>query len=386
MRIQLIGNYIPDGQESMQRYVSSLSSALQEAGFDISVARPPVLFGKLRQSGTGTKLFRYLDKFLVFSIVLLLKSGESDVIHICDHGNAMYTWLFFGRCTIVTCHDLFAIGAASGHCPEQPISRLGHILQAAIVAGIRRASGIVCVSRNTASSLDKLVFGGSNHSQVIHHSLNWSYCPASPAEVRETRERLNLPNKYLLHVGGNHWYKNRDGLLRIISQLKRFPDFNQVNLVMVGKPLTTALKLAIKNLGIEDSVIAVNRIGNEDLASLYTGATALLFPSLAEGFGWPILEAQACGCPVITSDREPMREVAGAGALFIDPTDPLGAAQCIARSAKCFPDLRAAGFANLERFNKEKVLNEYVSFYQSVLASVQDREPERSFIENGQGR
>ena len=369
MRIQLIGNYRPDGQESMQRYADSLNSALLGAGLDVSVVRPPVLFGHLRRRGHGARVVGYLDKFLVFPLMLLLKSWAADIIHICDHGNAMYTWLFSRQRTVVTCHDVFSVGAALGHCPQAPISRLGHILQAAIVAGLRRANGIVCVSKNTALGLADVVFRGSNRSKVIHHCLNWNYRPASLGEVHETRDRLSLPGDYLLHVGSNNWYKNRDGVLRIVAHLKSLPEFAGMTLVMVGKPLTAALLQAIQDLGLQGSVVAVHRIKNEELASLYTGATALLFPSLAEGFGWPILEAQACGCPVITSDREPMREVAGDGALFVDPTDPLGAAECIARSAKCLPDLRAAGFANLRRFNQEEVLGEYLAFYRSVLVS-----------------
>ena len=74
--------------------------------------------------------------------------------------------------------------------------------------------------------------------------------------------------------------------------------------------------------GLRDRVIELTNITNEDLRALYSKATALLFPSLREGFGWPIIEAQACGCPVFTSDRVPMTEVGGDAAIYLDPTDP----------------------------------------------------------------
>ena len=351
----------------MQRYADSLTAALLGAGLDASVIRPPVLFGRLRRRGRGAKVAGYLDKFVVFPLILFLKARAADIIHICDHGNAMYTWVLSSRRTVITCHDVFSVGAALGHCTQAPISRLGHILQAAIVAGLRRANGVICVSKSTALCLAELVFGGRNRSKVIHHCLNWDYRPSSLEEVREVRKRWNLSALYLLHVGNNNWYKNRDGVIRIVAHLKNLPECAGVKLVMAGKPLTATLLQSIHDLGLQDTVIAVHRIKNEELAALYTGAAALLFPSLAEGFGWPILEAQACGCPVITSDREPMREVAGNGALFIDPTDPLKAAECIARAMTRLSNLRTAGFENLRRFNQEDVLGKYLAFYQGVL-------------------
>ena len=84
----------------------------------------------------------------------------------------------------------------------------------------------------------------------------------------------------------------------------------------------------------ELSVIEVVEPSDEDLRSLYSGAAALLFPSLYEGFGWPLIEAQSCGCPVITSNRSPMTEVAGSAALYIDPANESAAAALIAAESR----------------------------------------------------
>jgi glycosyltransferase involved in cell wall biosynthesis len=93
-----------------------------------------------------------------------------------------------------------------------------------------------------------------------------------------------------------------------------------------------------------------------------------LFPSREEGFGWPILEAQACGCPVITTDRAPMTEIAGTAAILIDSDDTRDAAQCILKDQYRFPQLKEEGLRNVERFTVKKAMDEYESIYRDVIA------------------
>jgi glycosyltransferase involved in cell wall biosynthesis len=142
---------------------------------------------------------------------------------------------------------------------------------------------------------------------------------------------------------------------------------NGLKLVMAGAPLTPELReFAAANLP-QGSVIEVHTPPDEDLWALYAGAVALLFPSLYEGFGWPIAEAQSCGCPVIASNRAPMTEVAGPAALYIDPRDEAGAAETITARLKGLESLRAAGFENAKRFQPDVVFEAYESFFRGVL-------------------
>jgi glycosyltransferase involved in cell wall biosynthesis len=105
------------------------------------------------------------------------------------------------------------------------------------------------------------------------------------------------------------------------------------------------------------------------LMELYCNASALLFPSFEEGFGWPVLEGQACGCPVVTTGRPPMTEVAGKAAVFIDPDKTEQAAELMSEGIRHGDALRAAGFRNVERFSQSKVATQYMEFYQAVAAS-----------------
>jgi glycosyltransferase involved in cell wall biosynthesis len=102
---------------------------------------------------------------------------------------------------------------------------------------------------------------------------------------------------------------------------------------------------------------------------LYSGALAFLFPSLQEGFGWPILEAQACNCLVITSNRAPMTEVAGEGAILINPEDEVAAAQTIAANFAEAEAIRQAARENLKRFTTDRAMDRYQAAYASAIAA-----------------
>src|SRR5205085_8923620 len=122
---------------------------------------------------------------------------------------------------------------------------------------------------------------------------------------------------FVLHVGSNLRRKNREGVLRIFALCQ-----NKWNglLVFAGDPLSASLRSLGRELGISDRIIEIPNADSGTLEALYNRATALLFPSTFEGFGWPIAEAHACGCPVLCVDREPMIEVAGNAAL-VHPVD-----------------------------------------------------------------
>jgi len=190
--------------------------------------------------------------------------------------------------------------------------------------------------------------------------------------VRRLREGFGIAaeEQYLFHVGGDHWYKNRAGVLRIfqaLSKLLRAEGAPVPRLVMAGNALSQEMRDFVAANGLAASVIEIADPSNEELRSLYTGATALLFPSLYEGFGWPLIEAQSCGCPVITSNRPPMTEVAGDAALYIDPAEETTAAALIAANLDRLYLLRDAGFRNIQRFDAERIAEKYERFF--ILAA-----------------
>ena len=379
MRLLLVGNYEPDAQQSMQRYAVWMERVLAERGHRVTVVRPEPYFSRLtRHPGLG-KYLGYLDKFVLFPRRLRRLAKEHDLVHVLDHSNSMYLRAVEATPNLITCHDVLAIRAARGDFPEFPTGWSGRRLQRWILAGLARARNVVCDSASSAADLNALTGETGAHISVTPVALNWKYQPAD-AMPCGLAERLGLgPGEpYLLNVGGNQWYKNRAGAVRIFARLAERPEYSKAKLVLAGKPWTAALRSAVEQEGLSRRVIEAVDATNEELQALYSHAVALLFPSIKEGFGWPILEAQACGCPVITTGRPPMDEVAGDAAIFIEPENPQAAADAIADGLLRREELRAAGFRNLARFDETAIARQYCRLYEEILGLQSAAKPELS--------
>ncbi len=124
--------------------------------------------------------------------------------------------------------------------------------------------------------------------------------------------------EYFVHVGGERPHKNLRGVMQALSTAKRL---SMANLVCVGGKVREIMKLA-GEYGLTERTRALRDMSDESLAGVYRGAIGLVFVSMREGFGLPIVEAMACGCPVITSRLSSMPEVSGGAALLVDPKDP----------------------------------------------------------------
>jgi glycosyltransferase involved in cell wall biosynthesis len=340
-------------------------------GHQVEIVQPRPFFGNLLNQPTLRKWLGYIDKYLIFPAKLRSSSRTFDLVHVCDHSNSMYLPHTGGRPASITCHDILAIASAQGRYPEQSISSTGKVQQRWILKHLSTARNIVCVSANTAQELALLSNNAAQNILVIPNPLNFPYSPTSADVVLIMRKRLGIApeERYLLHIGGEHWYKNRFGVIRIFHYLAAKLNSSGrplPRLIMAGAALSPEMRDYTTAHNLQSSVIETINPTNEDLRSLYTGASALLFPSLYEGFGWPLIEAQSCGCPVITSNRPPMTEVAGDAALYIDPTDEAAAAALIAANFDRLPSLRHAGLQNAERFHPDRIFPLYERFFTAV--------------------
>ena len=368
MKILLVANYAPDLQRSMARYAGLLDAELQKRGFAIELIRPVPLATKL--VSRNSRLFRwlaYLDKFIFFPPRLWLHARRADLVHICDHSNSFYLRWTGGTSNLITAHDALAIRSGLGQFAQNPTRWSGVKLQRWILRGLAHAGRIICVSQKTRQDFESLLPAGPKMI-VIPNPLSSGFHPARAEDVAALRQSLGIASQeeYLLHVGKDSWYKNRPGVLRIFAELRKLPRFQHTKLIMAGTPLPPALHQIAEDLG---GVVECVDLPDSQLRALYTGALALLFPSLEEGFGWPILEAQACGCPVITSARPPMSEVAGAAAILIDPEDPVGAAQAITARMDDREALRQAGLENVRAYSIEAAIDQYCEVYKESIAA-----------------
>lgn len=373
--VLLIGNYLPDQQQSMQRFGTMMLEGLRAAGVPAEIIQPVPIFGQIRFAGSFVaKWLAYLDKFFLFPRSLRAKLRETPaIIHICDHSNAMYASAAGKIPVVVTCHDLLAVRGALGDETDTPASFTGKLLQRWILAGLRRASAIACVSRATCDDAKRLVRqNGLQKLEVIPLGLSYPYRQLEPAEARARLARLsglNLELPFVLHVGSNLRRKNRAAILRIFARCHE--QWNG-QLVFVGERLNDSLTHDARTLGIANRIVQLGNRESDELEALYNCATAFLFPSRFEGFGWPIIEAQACGCPVVCSTAGPMAEIAGAGALLRNPQDEEGFAQDLFRltSPKEHARWSAAALENAGRFRTEKMIEDYRELYRSLGAKL----------------
>ncbi len=374
MKILLIGNYAPDQQESMQRFADLLDAELRARGHRVQLLQPRARFNAGGAPPVGrAKWLGYLDKFVLFPALLRRAARRADIVHITDHSNAIYVRQLRGQPHLVTCHDMLAIRSALGLVPENPVGATGKILQKSILSNLNRARAVACVSQNTREQLLQLSRLSENVVSVVENGLNYPYAPmpAAQADALITRYFDGAVRPFVLHVGGNQWYKNREGVLQIYRALREQMGERAPQLVMVGKTFTPAMEemCARHDLG---AVIRVVGATNEELRAFYSRAQAFLFPSLAEGFGWPIVEAQACGCRVLTTDLPPMNGIGGEAAQLCDPQDVAGVAAQLRvllqeddaqRTARI-----AAGLENAQRFTTASMIDKYERLYREIGA------------------
>lgn len=372
LMVLLIGNYALDRQQSMQRFANMMLQGLTAVGVSAEVAAPVPVLGKLlgAENFLG-KWLAYIDKFVLFPRTLRARIAERPaIVHICDHSNAMYAADTADTPTIVTCHDLIAVRQALGEELHCPVSFTGRLLQRWILRSLRRPDAVVCVSNATRDDAEQLVARNkpSPRLAVISNGLNYPYRKLAELEALARLKNISeLSAPFALHVGSNLPRKNRDSVIRIFARIK---DKWNGQLVFAGDALTQEQSLLAERLGIRDRVIQIENVTSEQLEALYSLATALLYPSLSEGFGWPIIEAQACGCPVICSNIPPMPETAGDAALLHEVTDEAGFADDLLRLNESGE--RAVwsdrGLRNAERFSTDKMIASYIDIYRSLGA------------------
>ena len=363
-RILVIGNYPADGLQSMDRFADLLVRIYQNHS-KVSLALPPVFVTRLPGlPSVVRKYLAYIDKLVIFPIWLMLFAQNFDLIHVADHGNAYYSFCFPRQRCIVTCHDLLAVfGAMGDHAAGVGASPIGIWLQRLIVAGLRRSGAIAFDSQSTFDDFHRL--GDCHLSQrqaVIHIPFNAPFTPEDDTFELTDAEKAQLPTTpYLLMVGSSHPRKNRLLSLRLLEGLGTSSPYS---LVFAGAPLIPSEKNFINKSILGNRLITIVRPSHALLNHLYCNAYALLFPSLAEGFGWPLIEAQACGCPVIASNTTSIPEVAGPAALYARPSD---LAAYVAH-VKTLEDpifrskLIQQGFENIRRFSPEVAGEAYRRF------------------------
>lgn len=379
MHIFLIGNYAPDKQQSMERFAQMLAAGFSKEGHHATIWRPVVFFGKLFKSTTTGpgKWMGYIDKWILFPFLLhwrlLHKKYRRENIHfhVCDHSNSYYLKQLPVDRTVITCHDVLAIRGALGHADAGVgASGTGKILQNWILNNLTDAHKLAAVSCTTYQQLCALdSMHPKDHTKnwtVIYNAFNADFRPISKEEAGSLLRKagINADKPYLLHVGSGLRRKNRKLL---IDMLKVLGSRWNGNICFAGEALNDELMVYARKLGLQNRVIPVVNPDHITLVALYSACAAFVFPSLSEGFGWPLIEAQACGAPVIASSVNPLPEVSGGAAFHADPARPEDFANAFLSLQNKITrnELIRNGFENARRFNVSGMTRAYLNLHRS---------------------
>ena len=220
----------------------------------------------------------------------------------------------------------------------------------------RWADGLITFAEYTAQEVRRLRPGFSRPLLVVPEGVAPPIRHLRPDDrSTDVLTRLGVRPPFVLAVCSLEPRKNIDGLLRAYAQVVVEHDVRE-QLVLVGRAGLRSRRLhqLVDKLGLTDRVVFTGYVSDEDLVQLYNQAKVFVYPSKCEGFGLPVIEAMACGTPVVTSDDSALREVAGDAAVLIDPysIDSLAAGLAgLLRDADACRALRAAGLRRAEQFD-----------------------------------
>lgn len=293
----------------MRAYADTLIDALANNSPDIETE-----LIELDPEPSSSRWGRRLQTALLPARAWQQRARAPDVWHVLDGSRAYIARALNSAPVVLTVHDIIPWLQANGRFPGAPaVGVAARYLWQGNGQVLRQAAELVCDSACTARDLQQM-FG-----------IAAETCRVVPLAVRPTmatlaRQRLDAPRSdgIVLHVGNNGFYKNRALVLRIFA---RVDATLAQRLVMAGPEPTLALRRLADELQVSDRVEWLLDPDDYVLADYYRRAAVLLFPSLYEGFGWPVLEAMAFGLPVVASDAGSLAEVVGNSAECIPPED-----------------------------------------------------------------
>ncbi len=236
----------------------------------------------------------------------------------------------------------------------------------------KKMNRIIAVSSATKRDIANVLHIPTEKIDVVHEGVDREYFNAGNdrKDLARFRDEHNLPKQYILGMG-THAYKNVEGVIKSFSIIrKKFRD--PIKLVITGNKhhLGQNIFRLVKDLDLENQIIFTGFFPEEELKYLYQCAELLLFPSFYEGFGLPVLEAFACGTPVVTSTAGSLPEVAGEAGLLVNPNDPEEIASAVLKllTDRDFREhKRQQGFKQVENFSWEKAASKTLEIFNHML-------------------
>lgn len=235
---------------------------------------------------------------------------------------------------------------------------------------VKKSRHIIAISRSTKNDLVARYRLPPEKVTVIHLAADQSFYPRKKSEIDRVLQGLGLPERYILYVGSNKPHKN---LKRLVRAWERLPSPKPA-LVIAGlwDSRFQEIRKYVESNKLQNSVYFAGEVDDELLPALYSGATMFVFATEYEGFGLPLLEAMACGTPVITSNVSSMPEIAGDAALLVNPSniDELSSAlQTVLEDEELRSKHQALGVKRARHFSWEKCALETIDVYKKIIGN-----------------
>lgn len=278
--------------------------------------------------------------------------------------------LFLNIPMVLTLHDIIYLETID--FSGSSYQNIGNLYRRFVVPKIvNKCKKIITVSCYEKNRIQNHLSIDNNNVQVVYNGIESSFKKITDHEVLNSiTGKYNLPKDFILFLGNTAPKKNTKGMLKAYGQY--VSDItNPLPLVIVDLSMENILTILedLKLLGIKDKIIAQNYISHADMVVLYNLATIFVYPSLRESFGLPIIEAMACGTPVVTSNTSSMPEVAGDAAILIDPLNSKELADALTNLTNN-EALRVSqiskGFSQAELFTWEKTARDTLNIYQTL--------------------
>jgi len=372
INVNLFTNYAGDAQYSMLSYATQLKKSL--GSYFINNCQTAVFtptettFSKIiRNNFIGKKADSYWRRFV--SHPAIARKICDGVNHIIDHNNSYLIRYLDPMRTVITCHDLIYFRIQDRKINKEFLSPR-HAIRKYTVSGIKKAARIISDSENSKKDLMELFDVPPDKIVVIYPGIRPCFNKIEDSNVLdEGRKKLGFNwSNTILHVGENLYYKNIESIFHTLKILLKWGVEN-IHFVKVGKDFSLEQKNLILKLGIDKYVHNIGNLDDDDLVLVYNLSDVLVFPSLYEGFGWPPLEAMACGTPVVCSNKGSLNEIVGDSAIFIEPHDHEGIAKAIL-TLIFDPEIRQdrirQGFENVKRFDWKKTAEAVFQTYREV--------------------
>ena len=371
--------------QSMPRFAEMLRTSFEARGYEVEMVAPKPYFYRLLAGSRHAKWAGYADQYLIFPLRIrrLLACAAPDTLFVfADQALGPWVPLLKHRPHVVHVHDLLNLRSALGERGGHVTSFSGRIYQRYIRRGFQSARHFISVSQKTRADLHQ--YGGVEAvtSEVVYNGLNFPYRPMPRDAARKQLLDAGLPASergMLLHVGGGQWYKNQAGLVAIYCAYAATVA-DPLPLWCISPKPNAAVARLLEKVPPAGRVLFFQKLDDATLQAAYSYARAFLFPSIAEGFGWPLIEAQACECPVLTTGEPPMNEVAGPAASYV-PRLQRGENmdQWASQAAKTLVQLLSLPPAERERlvhqgrewvkrFDGPTAIARYLEIYQQIFA------------------